>query len=84
MIKRFNLCCHSLFCVAVLKCANCNAEFTGKVDVPLDNPNQRIINGEIATRGQFPWQVAITTDNHLFCGGSLISWEWVLTAAQCV
>lgn len=47
----------------------------------------RIIGGNLAFAGQFPWQAAIykhTSEGRYFCGGSLISREWVLTAAQCV
>uniref|UniRef100_A0A1V1FKM4 Putative serine protease 64 isoform A n=1 Tax=Reticulitermes speratus TaxID=60591 RepID=A0A1V1FKM4_9NEOP len=46
-------------------------------------PDHRITNGEPAKRGQFPWQVAIIIDLNSFCGGSLISDTWVLTAAHC-
>ncbi|XP_063918630.1 collagenase-like [Zophobas morio] len=49
--------------------------------------NDRILNGENATLGQFPWQVAIlstTNDSATWCSGSLISEDWVLTAAHCV
>lgn len=46
-------------------------------------PDNRIINGIPAKRGQFPWQVAIISDDNYFCGGSLISDTWVLTAAHC-
>uniref|UniRef100_A0A1V1FIV0 Putative serine protease 64 isoform C n=2 Tax=Reticulitermes speratus TaxID=60591 RepID=A0A1V1FIV0_9NEOP len=46
-------------------------------------PDHRITNGEPAKRGQFPWQVAIISDLSYFCGGSLISDTWVLTAAHC-
>jgi secreted trypsin-like serine protease len=42
-----------------------------------------ITNGFTAERGQFPWQVSIIIDNSYFCGGSLISDEWVLTAGHC-
>jgi secreted trypsin-like serine protease len=51
--------------------------------VPLNKQGNRITGGSTAARGQFPWQVALTIDNSWFCGGSLISSRWVLTAAHC-
>jgi secreted trypsin-like serine protease len=59
------------------------AEFAGKVHVPLNEQANRITGGSPAARGQFPWQVALIIDNAYFCGGSLISSRWVLTAAHC-
>ncbi len=49
----------------------------------------RIVGGREADPGEWPWQVAIVqrgadTFNGQFCGGSLISRDWVLTAAHCV
>jgi len=46
----------------------------------------RIISGEVAAVGQFPWQVAnrfTTPGGSFFCGGALICDSWVLTAAHC-
>ncbi|MPC57182.1 Chymotrypsin BI [Portunus trituberculatus] len=43
----------------------------------------RIVGGEEATPHSWPHQVALFIDNMYFCGGSLISNEWVLTAAHC-
>ncbi|XP_069688317.1 transmembrane protease serine 9-like [Periplaneta americana] len=54
----------------------------GKVHVR--DASSRITNGQTASRGQFPWQAALHVDNSWFCGGSLISNEWVLTAAHCI
>jgi len=65
----------------------CNANYAGKVDVPLDDVHQRICNGHPAANCQFPWAVAILIfigNNTYFCGGSLISSQWDLTAAHCV
>jgi secreted trypsin-like serine protease len=62
----------------------CNAGYSGEDDEPLDEKDDRITNGIIAPDCKFPWQVAIITDNMYFCGGSLISKNWVLTAAHCV
>lgn len=50
-------------------------------------PSGRIVGGNEAHSGQFPYQVsirdAIWTDFH-FCGGALITSEFVLTAAHCI
>lgn len=48
----------------------------------------RILGGLEAEPGQFPWQVLLVIQYYewgiLGCGGSLISDQWVITAAHCV
>ncbi|XP_054903961.1 chymotrypsin-like protease CTRL-1 [Poeciliopsis prolifica] len=44
----------------------------------------KIINGEDAVSGSWPWQVSLQDKRGVhFCGGSLINKDWVVTAARC-
>uniref|UniRef100_A0A8C1NKN7 chymotrypsin n=2 Tax=Cyprinus carpio TaxID=7962 RepID=A0A8C1NKN7_CYPCA len=44
----------------------------------------KIVNGENAVSGSWPWQVSLQQSNGFhFCGGSLLNQYWVVTAAHC-
>lgn len=71
---------------------SCNAFDCGTRTVPANSVGPYIINGQIAARGAWPWQVVVYTGvvngngdfvPVLLCGGILISDRWILTAGHC-
>ncbi|XP_057292186.1 mannan-binding lectin serine protease 2-like isoform X2 [Hydractinia symbiolongicarpus] len=54
------------------------------------NPNSRIVGGDVAKPGQWPWMALILkkeyygTKYNAWCGGTLLGVDWVITAAHCV
>merc|ERR1712241_399961 len=50
--------------------------------IPNAKSNNKIVGGQEATPHQFPWQVGLFFDGY-FCGGSIISSKYILTAAHC-
>ncbi|XP_045899466.1 serine protease 33-like [Micropterus dolomieu] len=45
--------------------------------------NTKIVGGQVATPGSWPWQASLRTSGSHFCAGTLINNQWVMTAAQC-
>ncbi|XP_019606036.2 coagulation factor IX [Rhinolophus sinicus] len=48
------------------------------------NDLTRIVGGENAKPGQFPWQVLLNGKIDAFCGGSIVNEKWIVTAAHCL
>jgi len=48
-----------------------------------DHAEGKIVGGHEAQEHEWPWQVALFIDDAWFCGGAIISENYVLTAAHC-
>uniref|UniRef100_UPI0037E75700 coagulation factor IXa n=1 Tax=Semicossyphus pulcher TaxID=241346 RepID=UPI0037E75700 len=60
-----------------------------EAEVPTEGqpmPIKRIVGGKVVLPGEIPWQAALIArpSGHLFCGGSILSERWVITAAHCL
>ncbi|TRY56323.1 hypothetical protein DNTS_031855 [Danionella cerebrum] len=69
----FNQVCRSSRAVA-LKCIDCGRSI-----------GNRIVGGTtVNSKGVWPWQVSLQYSGRHLCGGSIITPQWILTAAHCV
>ncbi|XP_069840709.1 serine protease 53 [Dendropsophus ebraccatus] len=67
-----------LFCTTVLQSAPGVMADCGRQGL-----HARIFGGTRVFRGEFPWHVLLTLNGRPYCGGSLASESWVITAAHC-
>jgi len=63
--------------------SKCRTE-TGPVECGQPVRSSRIVRGDDTTPGAYPWAVGIQFLDKLYCGGSLISKHFIITAAHCV
>lgn len=65
----------------------CNGIYSGTPDnfANIHQQNDRIVKGTPINITRAPWQVSLQKEGLFhFCGGSIISDQWILTAAHCL
>uniref|UniRef100_A0A8C0JBY0 Peptidase S1 domain-containing protein n=1 Tax=Chelonoidis abingdonii TaxID=106734 RepID=A0A8C0JBY0_CHEAB len=60
----------------------CSPPFSSACEQPKGSP--RIVGGNDAENGSWPWQVSIREGSNHICGGSLIAESWVVSAAGAI
>uniref|UniRef100_A0A8C9R2F7 Peptidase S1 domain-containing protein n=1 Tax=Scleropages formosus TaxID=113540 RepID=A0A8C9R2F7_SCLFO len=75
-LLKISLTCSSLLLTSVFTCRP--PSVCGQA--PL---NTRIVGGQNAAPGSWPWQVSMRYQGSHVCGGSLINNRWILSAAHC-
>ncbi|CAD7693815.1 unnamed protein product [Nyctereutes procyonoides] len=61
----------------------CNHKWCGNKLVARE-VSPKIVGGNDAKEGAWPWVVSLYYNGHLLCGASLISNDWLVSAAHCV
>lgn len=72
----------AVFSTFVLGCLGAHSKIQG-VLVDLAR-NVRIVNGQKAEAGEFPFQVSLQYAGRHYCGATVLSTEYILTAAHCI
>ncbi|KAF7229904.1 serine protease 27-like [Nothobranchius furzeri] len=70
----------AVFAVILLINKGCHSRNSGCGNAAL---NTRIVGGQTAVPGSWPWQIVFKNADFFFCGGSVINNQWLLTAAHC-
>lgn len=73
-------------CFIIIFCLKLYFVLTGLPHTSVIDPSQswRIVGGEDAKDGQYPFIVSIRQYGSHSCGGSIINENWILTAAHCL
>ncbi|XP_045206198.2 chymotrypsin-1-like [Mercenaria mercenaria] len=59
-------------------------EDTANTEGITDRDKDRIVGGNFADRGEYPWLIVLRYNGGFICGGTILNKDTILTAAHCV
>lgn len=65
-------------------CVSAHFELASVNDIDFLARGDRIVGGERAEKGQFPYQVSLRRSGSHWCGGSILNRRFILTAGHCI
>uniref|UniRef100_A0A8C5LW94 Transmembrane serine protease 2 n=1 Tax=Leptobrachium leishanense TaxID=445787 RepID=A0A8C5LW94_9ANUR len=69
----------SSYTAVSLRCIDCGTSGSRPT-----SSSSRIVGGSLAAANDWPWQIALHKNGRFTCGGSIITPNWIVTAAHCV
>ena len=76
-------CMRSCVCMCTTRDGAANSRQCGRPEIQPHLDSHRIVGGQEAVQGGWPWQVSLRLSGRHMCGGTLIDDRWVLTASHC-
>ncbi|XP_019750472.1 transmembrane protease serine 7 [Hippocampus comes] len=70
-------------CDDIADCQDDSDELDCACGLPNHPVAHRIVGGTDSEEGEWPWQVSLHFSGHLICGASLLSSDWLVSAAHC-
>ncbi|XP_012995091.2 transmembrane protease serine 7 isoform X2 [Esox lucius] len=73
-------------CDGVLDCADQSDErdcACGRPRPARADSGPRVVGGVNAVEGEWPWQVSLHFSGYLYCGATVVSSDWLISAAHC-
>jgi len=67
----------------IKECKDCNDGPPSNCRCGIVNQRARIVGGAEAEVNEYPWMALLILIGYQFCGGSLISSRWIISAAHC-
>lgn len=74
----------ALAVVLIASAAAAGQEYEGEPSRGPEPPELRVVGGQPAGPGQFPWLAALHVGSSFECGATVVAPNWVMTAAHCV